>query len=573
MLRTLIPLASLIPTLALALSPGAPLRGDSLVVNNGPGDQTEPHVSGPRVAYTNQLSLGSSEIRYHDLGTGEDQAIPNEGGYDSIADINGDTVVFTRTTSVSRVFRFEVREGQPAQELAPRTGADRRAATIGGKTVAWQELGYGASSQFPEIFAYHLDSLALTRLSEDSAVDRTPAVSEDGSTVAWTKCATSIGGCDIWMARAVEGGYAVLQLTGTEAEEAQPDTNGEVVAYVRRASVDGVVEADIAWQPVGGGQAQRLALPGTDSNPNVSGPLIAFERREPAVGDTSSNFDVVLYDLRTQTFYRLTQTPESETLNDISVGADGVVRVVWSVRESGHLNVYAFAFSLPPTDCKPVSDESPAEVCDSPGTRPLLGTLQVSRSTGKPEQLSTPLEAKGSGVLCLDNGHEGTPATAGWVWLGTELSVGPESFTQDFKGVAQAVSLDGQDSLSARVAGKPGSAFQVRVYGEPSPSCGAELGDDKGGELRYGEFMPPKNVESDPVKVQPTRYFVPSGYEGPLASVSGGAQPGDDLRPMPIPACSAGGSGSLLFIGLWVLAALPRRHRAARSPSPVVSRR
>jgi Tol biopolymer transport system component len=566
MLRTLFPLVCLVPTLALAQNAGAPLRGNSLVVNNGPGDQTHPHVSGSRVAYTHQPSPSSSEIRYHDLDTSEDRAIPNEGGFDSIADIHGDTVVFTRVTSVSRVYRFDVRQGGPAQEIANRAGADRRTASIGGQRVAWQELGYGASTLTPEIFAYHLESSALTRLSEDMAVDRTPAVSEDGSTVVWTKCATSIDGCDIWTAQAVEGGYDVRQLTGPEGEESQPDANGELVAYVSRRTVDGVVEADIAWQPVGGGDAWRLALPGTDSNPNVSGPLIAFERRETTMDGSMPNFDVMLYDLRTQTFYRLTQTPESETLNDISVGADGVVRVVWSVRESGNLNVYAFAFGLPPADCKPPADTgSPAEVCASPGARPLVGTLQMTRSTGKSERLSTSFEAKGSGVLCVDNAHEGTSVTAGWVWLGTELSVGPEDFGHDVKDVARAVSLQGASSLSALVEGKPGSAFQVRLYGEP-PACGSE-GDVKvGEELRHGELISPRPLDMAPVKAQPVRYFVPSGYEGPVASVDGA---------MPLQSCSAGGSGALFLLGLWVLAGLPRRDRSSRAKRrfPVISRR
>jgi hypothetical protein len=339
--------------------------------------------------------------------------------------------------------------------------------------------------------------------------------------------------------------------------------------------VEGVVEADIAWQPVGGGEAWRLALPGTDSNPNVSGPLIAFERRETTADGSLPNFDVMLYDLRTQTFYRLTSTPESETLNDISMGADGVVRVVWSVRENGNLNVYAFAFGLPPADCKPPADAgSPAEVCASPGARPLVGTLQVSRSTGKSERLSTSFEAKGSGVLCVDNAHEGTAVTAGWVWLGTDLHVGPEDFGHDVTGMARAVSLQGQGSLSALVEGKPGSAFRVRLYGE-APACGSEGDVKAGAESRHGEFIAPELLDRGLVKPQPARYFVPSGYEGPVASVNGGEGTRDELRPTPLPSCSAGGSGSLFLLGLWVLAALPRRDRSSRATrrAPVVSRR
>jgi hypothetical protein len=576
MLRTLIPLAYLVPALAFAQNAGFPLRGKSLVVNNGPGDQTDPHVSGPVVAYTNQLSLSSSEIRVHDLITGEDQAIPTEGGYDSISDVSGDTVVFTRTTGSSRVYRFDMRKEAAAQELAPREGADRRAATIGGQTVAWQELGPITHAQQPEIFAYRLDSLALTRLSEDSSVDRTPAVSADGKTVAWTKCATSIDGCDIWAAHAVEGGYEVAQLTGTEGEESQPDTNGDVVAYVTRRTVDGVTEADIAWQPVSGGDAHRLPLPGPDSNPNVSGPIIAFERRDAT--STSPNFDIMLYDLRTQTFYRLTETPESESLNDISVDPDGVARVVWSVRENGDLNVYAYTFRLPVTDCPPPTVESPEEVCASPGSRPLLGSLQVTRSTGEPEVLSTRFVSNGTGVLCVDNGFKGTPATAGWVWLGLGLSVGPEDFGHDVKGLARAIPLQGETTLSAQVAGTPGSAFQVRVYGESSCESPPEDDGMKGAELLYGQFVPSEPVGSGSEKTLLSRYFVPSGYEGQLES-SGGEPVGGDGTVQPLPekplaGCSAG-SGPVSLLGVWMLAALLVRHGTARARSraPVASRR
>ncbi|HZI05799.1 MAG TPA: hypothetical protein VEZ71_17345, partial [Archangium sp.] len=462
MSRTITTFVCLVPMLALGQS-AAPLTGKSQVVNNGPGDQRDPHVSGALVAYTHQSSLFSSEIRYHDLLTGEDQAIPTEGGFDSLADLSGNRLVFTRTTNASRVFRFDVGAGGRAVELAPRSGVERRSATIGGQTVAWQELGYTAESLPPEIFAYRLDTLALTRLSEDTNEDRTPAVSAEGKAVAWIKCATRLDGCDLWAAREVEGGYEVSQLTGPEGEESLPDTNGEVVVYVTRSLVNGVLESDIAWQPVGGGEVHRLALAGVDTHPNVSGPLIAFERRDAS--SATPNFDVVLYDLRTQMYYRLTETPESETLSDISLGPDGLVRVVWTVRQNGDLNVYAYIFRLP-SECTRSPIKDAAAVCASPGGRSLLGSLVVSRSEGAPEVVSTEIEGTGTGVLCLDNGFEASPATAGWVWLGAGLQVGPDELHGDVTLVARKVPLQGRRALSAQVAGGPGSAFRVRLYGE-----------------------------------------------------------------------------------------------------------
>lgn len=565
MSRTITPFVCLVPMLALGQS-AAPLTGMSQVVNNGPGDQRDPHVSGALVAYTHQSSLFSSEIRYHDLLTGEDQAIPTEGGFDSLADLSGNRLVFTRTTNASRVFRFDVGAGGRAVELAPRSGVERRSATIGGQTVAWQELGYTAESLPPEIFAYRLDTLALTRLSEDTNEDRMPAVSAEGKAVAWIKCATSLDGCDLWAAREVEGGYEVSQLTGPEGEESLPDTNGEVVVYVTRSLVNGVPESDIAWQPVGGGEVHRLALAGVDTHPNVSGPLIAFERRDAS--SATPNFDVVLYELRTQTYYRLTETPESETLSDISLGPDGLVRVVWTVRQNGDLNVYAYVFRLP-SECTRSPIKDAAAVCASPGGRSLLGSLVVSRSEGAPEVVSTDIEGTGTGVLCLDNGFQASPATAGWVWLGAGLQVGPDELHEDVTSVARKVPLQGRRALSAQVAGGPGSAFRVRLYGEMTCDVGLKDVPSQDTEVRYGQLVP-AGVDAMRGKAAFTRYFVPSGYEGQLGRGGGsegstgvpdgtGALPGEGS---PRVGCGAAG-GPVALLGVWILASLLLRDGGA----------
>ncbi len=579
MLRMLILFASLLPTLAVAQAVvGPPLRGRSQIINNGPGHQTDPHVSGSRVAYTHQDEFGS-QIRYHEMLTGEDRGIPNDGGFDFVADISGDTVVFSRISDSIAVYRYDVSQGGEPELLAPRSALDRRAATVGERSVAWQDFGY-TSKLAPEIVAYGLDTGVLTRLSEDALLDRTPSVSPDGKTTAWAKCALDQTSCDIWHAREVEGGYEVSRLTGSEGEEFQPDTNGEVVVYVTRQLLDGAYESDIAWQPVGGGPVQRLALPGVDANPNVSGSLIAFERRASA-GDS---FDIVLYDLRTQTFYRLTETPENETLSDISVAEDGLVRVVWSVLEKDDLNVYAYTFRLPEV-CEPVrSVEDPSAICDEPGAWRMLGSLEVGRAVGRPEVDSTNIDAMGTGVLCVDNGFGGSPATSGEVTLGEGLYVEPDSFRHDVLSVARVVPLQGLSRLAARVAGAPGSAFRVRVYGEPV--CGAEPDDSslEGGEFRYGTLVSPESQGGPADKSALERYFVPAGYEGqdsagkPSGGVSteapseGGKTPEEasvsgeqpELQPLPLQGgCSTGG-GAVAAFGVLLLATLLVRPERAR---------
>ncbi|WP_434380044.1 hypothetical protein [Melittangium boletus] len=137
--RMLAPVLCLVPFLALGQTPGAPLAGTAFVVSEGEGDQTDPRLSGTRAVYTNQAARGSSEIRFQDLLTHADAAIPTLGGYDAVADLQGTQVVFTRTTSSSLVYGFDLsRPGAYATELAPRAGADRRTPSVGGHTVAWR---------------------------------------------------------------------------------------------------------------------------------------------------------------------------------------------------------------------------------------------------------------------------------------------------------------------------------------------------------------------------------------------------------------------------------------------------
>ncbi len=545
MRRLLVTWLCWMPVAALAQPVGEPLVGIRQEVNAGPGDQLDPHVSGGLVVYTNE-SQDVSEVRYHDLATGQDQAIPNGGAYDFSADVSGDTVVFTRLNAGSSIFIYGARAQAGPVEVAPQAGSHRRGAVIGNHTVAWQDFSYAAGVE-PEITAFNLDTQALTRLTADSSLDRTPAVSSDGSTVVWSKC---IAGqtCDIWQAVAVPGGFTPQALTGAQGDESQPDTNGQVVVYASARTEDGVVERDIYWQAVGGGPEYRLALPGVDSNPSISGSLIAFERQDPA--SPGPNYDIVLFDLRTQTLYRLTDTPQSEALNDVSVGQDGLVHVVWSVPESGY-DVVAFTFRLPGNpECDPQGQGSTLaeDVCTEPGNAPLVASVMLERASGRPQEASSAFEATGEGVLCVDNGYPGEPATAGWVRLNGATVVDPSRFQKDVTRVAQEVSLSGASTLAARIASSSGSSFRVRLYGPP-PACASRFPGD--------EIIPGKRVE--PQVWSPPIDVLPETLPGRSGASAGGMGLG----------CSLGGDSSA-WLGAILVAALlwsSRRQPAlARQP-------
>jgi Tol biopolymer transport system component len=528
MLRSLLILTCWLPAVALAQKIGDPLVGTRKVVNNGPGNQLHPHVSDALVAYTS-TSETVSEIRYHDLSTGLDMAIPNGGAYDSVADISGDTVVFTRLSASSAIYTYNVTTQAAPVEVAPQPGSSRSGAVIGHHTLVWQDYSYGPVE--PEITAFNLDTLALTRLSNDEALDHTPAVSADGSVVVWTKCPSSAS-CDVWQAAAVPGGFEMMALTSGEGDEAQPDTNGQIVVYSSERAENGGQERDIYWQPVGGGAEYRLALPGVDTNPSISGTLIAFERQDPT--SPTPNYDLMLFDLKTNTLYRLTATPQSENLNDISVGMDGLVRVVWSMSENG-FDVHSFIFRLPgEPQCQPdiQSQMTAEELCANPGTRTLLASFVMERSEGEPEAQSHTVSALGSGVLCVDNGFEGARSTAGWLTLGGSEVVNPSDFQNGVAQVAREVSFSGEMELSARIAGMPGSAFRVRAYGPP-PVCARKFPSE---EVIDGEL------------VVPQRWEPPVGGEQNLG-------------------CGAGGD-SLAWVGALLVVALLWRYR----PTPVPAR-
>lgn len=337
--------AALAPPPASAYEVGASPMGTTTVVGSGPGTQTDPHVGGNLVSYTSIVN-SSSEIRYHDLATGADTAVPKQAGQqDSLSDVSGSVIVFRRLdgSSTRRIMAFDTATGEPAVELDPGPGVRRGFPAIGGRTVAWQEFAPDTNSR-ADIVVYDLDAAVATRLTGDGALNREAAVSADGSTVAWSKCNGTGTSCDVYAAtKAPDGwtGATPVQLTTDPGEEVLPDTNGEVVVYASRSAGD----FDLRWVSPTGGAGGALVEGGNQHNPNISGSLASFEITE----EGSSNADLWVLDLAADRLQQITDTPSiDETLNDISVIPDGSVNVSWAHNagtETG-TDVYAFSFPL-----------------------------------------------------------------------------------------------------------------------------------------------------------------------------------------------------------------------------------
>lgn len=339
-------------TLAIALSTAEPLSINRITINGMPGDQTDPHVSGDLVSYSN--FAGTEEIRYYRFSTGEDTAIAHVDEFgarpiDQLSDVSGRYIAFTSTNSrgtEARVMLFDVELGSPEPiEINARSDTHRGDSAIGGNSVAYVDR-YSLFTPKPGVIV-HFDLITgvETQLSNNGLENFDPAVSPDGNVVTWQRCETVIG-CDVVQAvKQPDATFLETDVSNTADEENQADTNGEYVVFVRNSHANG---PDIRYRPVLGGDDVRLDLDGTQSNPTISGSLISFEHRE----SPTSPADIYLYDMLSQRLFSVTNTVfNNETLNDVFVDADGRVRMVWQSDDDADgfsTNIYGAVFTLPP---------------------------------------------------------------------------------------------------------------------------------------------------------------------------------------------------------------------------------
>lgn len=359
----------------------ASLAATVVPVATGAGDQTDPHASGNWVVYTD-FSGGSSSgrIHYHNVVTGFDAAIPNlDGGGDSLSDISGTTVAYVHSVAGRHaVYSFDIAAGGDPVELDPQPASNRREAAVGDRTVVWQDFGYTALAS-PEIVVYDLDTHAMTRLTDDALYDRDPQISADGNTLTWAKCTSIAGGCEVWDATRAGSTWTVGPLTSGGTESSLSDTDGATVVYNRTL---GSGESDIVWQPASGGAEGQLILPSVQQNPSISGGVVTFESYDPTA--STPNFDIYLYDLATDRLFKLTDTPEDESLNDVWAAPTGTVTAVWSRREvTGDDNVYAETVTLPSTSAlaatvqQPIDADGSSTFTATRGVVPVKFTLTV----------------------------------------------------------------------------------------------------------------------------------------------------------------------------------------------------
>ncbi len=404
--------------------PGPDLDIYQVTVNDGPGGQTDPHVSGDWASYTDNSVYG---IRFQnlDMGIPSDRLIPHaDGVYDSLSDISGGNIVFMLATDYGSRGIYLVQidpfgNPGPAIEISPAAGALRRRSAVGGDTIAFEDRGYDlVSGQAEFALSSILDPDAPAyRLTNDTLADEWPGVSPDGDAVVWVKCVSATE-CDVWRAERSMGIWgAPEQVTGADGNESLPDTNGPVTVYGSYADSYSS-SANIRWSVKDSSGAyveSVLDLPGIQRNPNIAGDLISFES-SPAVG---SPYDIWLYDLATNRLYQLTNTSVSESLSDVTTVPGGLVRVVWAQPKQVYpydMDVHAMSFVLPPID----TDTTPPTITL---TTPAEGAVYLLGQTVNTDYACQD-ESGGSGLAsCVGDVPNGSLIDTG--------SIGAKTFTVD----------------------------------------------------------------------------------------------------------------------------------------------
>ena len=413
------------------------LTGAVRTISAEPGAQTDPHVSGSRISHTNRTTSGS-EIVVFDLATNVKRTIPNVDGsvvfLDSISDISGDAVVFTRretSTSTQAIAFADLSDPTlTATIVAPHATARRTSAEVGGDTVAFQQFTTGSNS----VSAICVASLSSPLdpalcLTDETRSNSSPDVSPDGNTVVFQQCVSPDTACDIFAARRNPDGTwsAPVAITVGGGNDLSPATNGTIVVYSSDAEIAG--DFDIYYEPVtGSGTATRVPFgdgPGSDEqNPNISGTLISMERVLPG----TTNADLYLFDIATSELFQLPPTPDvDEHLNDISVSADGTVNLAWAAVDPLNPldgdNVYAFSFNLlaPSYRVCPLFDTSRSfkagrvaplkiQLCDAGGANlsdpaivlTAIGLAQLDGSASSLLEPDSPGQANADGIFRYD---------------------------------------------------------------------------------------------------------------------------------------------------------------------------
>ena len=331
-------------TSALTPTSGGLAGGTKLTINDGAGHQTDPHMNGDLLAYTD---ASSGETRYYSFLTQTDQAVPLPWEtVDALPDVFGTRISFYRNFSDRWATMVYDTATATLTEIAPQAGSLRFGTALGGDNVAFVDASVGNG----DIMVYDLSTNGpLVNVSAAVELDRSPALAPAGDTIVWERCFDpNLTDCVIMKAQRVGGIWQTATVFAdiAGASENNPDTDGTWVVFDSYQA--SVFDLDIYYQALSGGAETQLEIASLQRNPSITDGVISFDSVSETPG---SNSDIYVYVIATNTLIQVTNTPAvNDILSDITVLANGDIRVVWSADDglSGDYNIYAQTFTPPP---------------------------------------------------------------------------------------------------------------------------------------------------------------------------------------------------------------------------------
>jgi hypothetical protein len=133
--------------------------------------------------------------------------------------------------------------------------------------------------------------------------------------------------------------FLAAMLTTLSATPLAASNSGAVIL---QSTINKSGENDIYLQRVDGSTEMHLSIPGEQRDAHISGNLVVFQSQ------TSTGYDIFLYDLRSARLFQATDTPGiDEMLSDVVAGCDGVNRIVYAKAGGfGDFDIWGFNFQL-----------------------------------------------------------------------------------------------------------------------------------------------------------------------------------------------------------------------------------
>lgn len=410
------------------------ITGKEVPIAVGPGDQSDPAISGPIISYTD-VSSGTADVYFYDERTKTTHPGATGPGDQEFSSVSGNLIAYTEYAGLApaEVWTYDITTGV-ATNISNRPDSDQLKPAISSQLIAWEDKRQG----LPHIFVYILSS-GVTQQISGGGPQSDPAAS--GGRVVYTDEST---GSQVKVWDLATGTTTVFgALTG------QPDIDGENVAYVDMSGANW----DVVVHNLTSGAETRLTLPGTGGGyPKISGEFVAFE-------DWSSGAShIVLWHWTGGELHYFSPLTSIQTLAAISGN-----RIVYTDNRNGNLDIYAydFTFTYPP----PPPPPPPLVGCANPigaladywvvrrvRGLPAIGTAYFSSTVAQNVK------------VCIT----GTDVTAGWVVLNLHVDATPADFGP---GTVYFERPDfvhkGLNASAAALVGRIGASIHVRIVPAP----------------------------------------------------------------------------------------------------------